>query len=452
MKELDLGPDEARSAAGTVLAWPGADGVEVSINASTSGVTRYANSQIIQNTERSELRVDVRVVVGDRVATATTNQLAPDRLERAARRAEEAARSSLPDQAFKGLADPAVVGSPDPIGRIDRDTAQTSPAERAGAVQSILSAAGPGSCAGVVETSVQAYGVFNSKGVDCFDSYSRATTTALIDDGEATGWGEASSHAFGDVDHPGVATIAAGKAAAGHGAVDAQPGDYEVVLEAPAVAVLMDYLSYVGFGAKQVIDGESFLATRTGEEVAAPSVTVVDDARHPMSVGIAFDFEGVPRKRVPVIEAGVARGPVTDLRTAAQLGIEPSGHFSGSNEFGPYASNVVLEVGDQTYEDLVGAVADGLLVTRFHYVNVLDRPSTLLTGMTRDGTFRIRDGAVAEPVRNLRFSQSVLEALAAVSGIGRELSGFAPDFGSFGSTVAPPVRIASFRFSSGTSH
>jgi predicted Zn-dependent protease len=112
----------------------------------------------------------------------------------------------------------------------------------------------------------------------------------------------------------------------------------------------------------------------------------------------------------------------------------------------------VLEVGDQTYEDLVGGVADGLLVTRFHYVNVLDRPSTLLTGMTRDGTFRIRDGAIAEPVRNLRFSQAVLDALSSVLGVGRDLHAFAPDFASFGSTVAPAIRVGRFRFSSGTSH
>ncbi|MDQ4025343.1 MAG: TldD/PmbA family protein, partial [Actinomycetota bacterium] len=274
----------------------------------------------------------------------------------------------------------------------------------------------------------------------------------LVDDGEATGWGEASSYAVADLDWESVGRVAAEKAAAGHDAGDAAPGEYEVVLEPPAVAVLLDYLSYVGFGAKQVVDGESFLATCAGTEVAAPSITIADDAWHPRSVGIGFDFEGVPRRRVAVIEDGIAREPVTDLRTAPQVGSTPSGHNSGSNEFGPYASNVVLEVGDQTYEDLVGGVSDGLLVTRFHYVNVLDRPSTLLTGMTRDGTFVIRDGTIAAPVRNLRFSQSVLEALASVTGIGRDLAAFAPDFSPFGSTVAPAIRVGRFRFSSGTSH
>ena len=452
MSSLRITSDDARAAAETILGLPGADGVEVTVNASASGVTRYANSQIIQSTERDELRVYVRVVTEGRLATATTNQLSPERLERAARNALEAARSSLPDEGFTGLADPAEVGRAEPIQRVDPRTGAATAAERAAAVRSILDAAGRGIAAGVVETGEQAYGVFNSKGIACFDAYSRAVATALVDDGSATGWGEASSHAIGDLDWEAVGRLAAHKAAAGHDAGDAEPGDYEVVLEPPAVATMLDYLSYVGFGAKQVLDGESFLSSATGDEVAAPSITVADDVWHPRSVGIGFDFEGVPRRRVDVIESGVARGPVTDQRTAAQMGLPVTGHYSGSNEFGPYASNVVLEVGDQTYEDLVGAVADGLLVTRFHYVNVLDRPSTLLTGMTRDGTFRIRDGTIAEPVRNLRFSQSVLGALSTVEGVGRDLQAFALDFASFGSTVTPALRVGTFHFSSGTSH
>ena len=111
-----------------------------------------------------------------------------------------------------------------------------------------------------------------------------------------------------------------------------------------------------------------------------------------------------------------------------------------------------MSAGEADTRDLVGAVSEGLLVTRFHYVNILDRPATLLTGMTRDGTFRIRGGEVAEPVRNLRFTQSVLEALASAVGIGREQRAFAPEYGSFGSTVVPPLHLGKFEFTSTTSH
>lgn len=444
--------DEARRAADSILGYPGADGVEVMVAASLSGLTRYANSQIIQNTVRNEVRATVRVVVGDRAASATTTQLDPEHLALAAGRALEAAHASPPDADFPGLPSPEDVGRAEAVMRFDDATAVATPVQRAEAVSQILAAAGSDNTAGIYETGAHAYGIFSSVGIDCFDVFSRCNTTCLVDLGGATGWADESSHACDLVDHEGAARRARGKADASHDAVDTDPGHYEVVLEASAVAMLVEYLAYMGFGAKQVIEGESFLSMRQGQKVAADDITIGDDVRHEYSVGIGFDFEGVPRRSVNVIESGVARDPVTDLRTARKLDIASTGHASGSNEFGPYPYNIVMRPGDSSLEQLIGGVADGILVTRFHYVNILDRPATLLTGMTRDGTFRIRDGAIAEPVRNFRFAQSVLDALATVTAVGRDLVSIAPDYSSFGSTVAPPVRLGDFNFASKTSH
>lgn len=442
----------ARAAAAPLLNLGGVDAVEVVLSGSITGLTRYARSEIIQNIVRDDVRAQVRVVVGDRVASAATNQLDPDSLIAAGNRAREAARVSLPDDEFPGLPKPEQVGRADAIFRWDEATAIASPERRAQAVRDILSASGSSNAAGIFETSAHSFAVLNSFGIDCFDAFTRCVTTCLVDDAEATGWGEASSHSILEVDREHAARTAAAKAARGHGAVEAEPGIHGVVLEPSAVALMLDYLSYVGLGAKQVLDGESFFATRAGQQVAADSISLEDDARHPASVGIGFDFEGVPRRKACIIDSGRAVGPVTDLRTAPKLGVAPSGHYSGWSEFGPYASNVVMHHGDATQEDLVAEVGDGFLVTRFHYVNVLDRPATLLTGMTRDGTFRIRGGEVAEPVRNFRFSQSVLETLAATTRVGAEPAAFPPDFGSFGSFVAPALAVGAFNFASTTTH
>ena len=449
---LPVTHEEARTAAASVLDLPGADGIEVIVAGSRTGVTRYARSEIIQNTARTEVRAFVRAITGERLASATTNQLDPERMLAAARSALEAATASPPDPEFPGLARPDGMDKPTPCYRWDAATASTSPAQRAESVRKILTAAASDNAAGIFETGAHCFAVFSSEGVDCFDAYTRCATTCLVDTGDATGWGDDSSHAIADVDAIAVADRAARKAEAGGGQVDVEPDTYEVVLEPAAVATMLEYLSYAGLGAKQVIEGESFLATRAGQPVAAPAVTVADDVYHPRSVGIGFDFEGVPRRRVPVIDRGTATGPVSDLRTARKLGVDPTGHSSGSTEFGPYAANVVLESGESSVEELIGAVEDGLLITRFHYVNILDRPATLLTGMTRDGTFRIRGGEVAEPIHNLRFTQSVLEALSSVVGVSSELGAFAPEFGAFGSTVAPSLRVGEFRFTSGTTH
>ena len=442
--------DQAASAARVALDLADVDGVEVLVLASNTGVTRFAHSEIIQNIERRELRAYVRAVIGNKVATATTNQLDPDSLRRAATRARAAALASRDDDAWPGLAAPDENGRPRPLWRWDEATAGASPSERAGTVEDVLAIAGA-NAAGVHETSSHAYGVFNSSGVRCFDAHTRSVLTCLVQSNGTSGWGEEATFCRGDIDAEAVARQAVAKAVPGR-ASDVGPGVYEVVLEPSAVAEMLDYLAYVGFGAKQVIEGESFLASSAGRDVAARSVTVADDPAHPRSIGIGFDFEGVAKRRAAVIENGTATAPVTDRRTAKLLGLPLTGHASGSTEYGPIAANVVMEAGRESGDDLVAGVDDGLLVTRFHYVNVLDRPSTLLTGMTRDGTFRIRRGELAEPVRNLRFTQSVLGALEATRGIGSEIRSFAPDWGSFGSTAAPALRVGAFRFTSTTSH
>ncbi|MEA2509105.1 MAG: PmbA protein [Actinomycetota bacterium] len=452
MSPLPISEDEARRSVQEVLEHPGADGVEVMVAASESGVTRFAGSEIIQNTAQHQIEASVRVVSQDRVAIAKTNQLDREHLSAAAEQALEAAQASPPDAEFPGLPHPQDVGRATAVMRWDEPTATASPAQRARAVTEILRVAGAGSAAGVYETSAHAFGIFSSTGIDCFDAFTRCVNTCLVDIDGATGWGERSSHRMDRVDVASTAMTATDKAVRGKGAVDGRPGTYEVILEPPAVAMLIDFLSYMGFGAKQVIEGESFLSTRVGENVAANGVTVADDVFAELSVGIGFDMEGVPKQKVEVISDGRAVRPVSDLRTARKLGTSPTGHYSGSNEFGPYAFNPIFAAGDSSLDELIGGVSDGLLVTRFHYVNILDRPATTLTGMTRDGTFRISGGEVGEAVHNFRFAQSVLDALASVDGVGSALAAFAPEYGSFGSTVAPALRLREFNLASTTSH
>jgi PmbA protein len=452
MSPAPINEDQARGSVQEVLQHPGADAVEVLVSGSESGVTRFAGSEIIQNTVQHEVQAYVRTVYGDRVAVARTNQLDREHLSAAADQALQAAKASPPDTEFPGLPRPEEVGRAQGVLRWDEATANASPAVRAKAVNEILRATGDGSAAGVYETSAHTYGVFSSTGIDCFDAFTRCVTTCLVDVGGGTGWGEMSSHRIDAVDVGSAALAAVDKATRSRSAVDAAPGIYEVVLEPAAVAMLVDYLAYMGFGAKQVIEGESFLSSRAGQKVASDAITIADDVFHDLSVGIGFDLEGVPRRRVEVIQRGRGAEPVSDLRTAQKLGTPPTGHSSGSNEFGPYAFNPVFAGGDSTLEELIGGISVGFLVTRFHYVNILDRPATMLTGMTRDGTFRINNGELAGPVHNFRFAQNVLEALESVDGIGSELAAFAPEYGSFGSTVAPAVRMRQFNLASITSH
>ena len=88
--------------------------------------------------------------------------------------------------------------------------------------------------------------------------------------------------------------------------------------------------------------------------------------------------------------------------------------------------NVAMEPGEATMDELIGSVTRGVYVTRFHYVNVEDPISVLLTGMTRDGTFLIEDGSLTRPLKNLRFTQGAVEALAGCEGATPRASSSAP--------------------------
>ncbi|MBI3745404.1 MAG: TldD/PmbA family protein, partial [Chloroflexi bacterium] len=187
-----------------------------------------------------------------------------------------------------------------------------------------------------------------------------------------------------------------------------------------------------------------------GKRIGSDLVSVVDDGADPLGSPMAFDFEGVRKQRVVLLEQGVCRDVVYDAQTAARAGRRSTGHaLPAPNPYGPFPINMVMAAGTTSREDLIGGLDRGLLVTRFHYTNPVHPKLALITGMTRDGTFLVEGGKLVGPVRNLRFTQSYLDALAAVSAVGSErrtLRGF------LGTAVVPALRIDSWTFTGTTEH
>ena len=76
--------------------------------------------------------------------------------------------------------------------------------------------------------------------------------------------------------------------------------------------------------------------------------------------------------------------------------------------------SLVMAGGSSTFEEMVREIKRGVLVTRFWYVNFVDPRTLLLTGLTRDGNFLIKNGSIAGPVRNFRFNESLASVLVCV--------------------------------------
>jgi len=200
----------------------------------------------------------------------------------------------------------------------------------------------------------------------------------------------------------------------------------------------------MGLGALAYQEGRSFLCGKLGQKVLDEKITIVDDGLDPTGLPTPFDGEGTPKRRVVLFERGVARNVVYDVRTAAKEGRTSTGHGSPApNPSGPMPGNMLMEPGGSSVEEMIRSTKRGLLVTRFHYTNVAERSKATITGMTRDGTFLVENGAVAGPVRNLRFTESCLRALSAVEFVGRERR-------RIGTTVVPALKLRSFRFTGAT--
>ncbi|HET6498705.1 MAG TPA: TldD/PmbA family protein, partial [Coriobacteriia bacterium] len=368
-----LSADDARELAARVVSMTAADAAEVIVASGEEALTRFAGNRIHQNVTGTDTRVSVRAVLGDRQGVVSTNRLDERSLAACCSAAVAAAALAPADPEFPGLPAPAAVESPS---RASTAAREFGPGRRAEAVRSIVAAcsARRTAAAGGVASGLRTVAVANSLGIDAGMETTSVRATVLAQS-EAHGSGWASF--FG----PDPATLAAERL--GHVAADLarrserpgdlQPGQYSVVLAPEAVADILDFLGYLGFSARAFAEGRSFMSGRLGERIMSEQVTITDDACAPEAFGLTFDYEGMPKRRVPLIDGGVASAVVTDSYWAARTGFPNTGHaLPAPNGFGPATIDLQMAGGDTTLEEMVAAVERGVYVTRFHYVNVED--------------------------------------------------------------------------------
>ena len=444
--------DEVRALAADAVAHAldtGAGEAEALVLGGHDELTRFANSEIHQNVVETSTTVNLRVIVGRRVGIASGNRIDAEGLAELARTAVTVARLQ-PERDT----DP-VLPSPLPIvpvaGTAAGATEDATPEERAQAARDIIAAA---DTAGVLaygsyRTGTELIAIVNSRGVSAAETrtLAHAITVMMGPDG-GTGYAENAAVDHRAIDAAALGREAAAKARATANAVSLPAGDYPVVLEHYAVVDLMDMLGYLGFTALAVEEERSFAVP--GRVIGSTLVTIRDDATDPAGTPASFDYEGLPKQPVLLVDGGVCRDVVWDSETAARAGRASTGHgLPAPNTYGPFPLNMLMAPGGASHDELVGGLDRGLLVTRFHYTNVVHPKLAIITGMTRDGLFLVEGGKVVGPVRNLRFTQSYLEALAGVEAVGAErrlLRGF------LGSSVVPAVRIGSFGFTGVTEH
>jgi PmbA protein len=427
-----------------------ADETEAILMTEDSSLTRFADSSVHQHVAEKNQTVILRIVMGKKVSVVTTNVLAAAPLRATLKRAIALANARPPLEDFRSLPVPKPIP---PATTYFKGIKRLTPDRKVKILGDALAILG--------EKGVRASGAFsqgevelavvNSRGVEAFQEFSDVTFHLIADDGKTTGYAAFASRDPGQLSAESLAKEALEKLSRGE-PVQVEPGEYEVVLEPYAVHEFLTFMAFLGFHALSVQEGRSFFCGRFGRKLADEKVTIYDDALDPAGLPVPFDFEGSPKERVTFFEKGVAAGVTFDSLTAAREGKESTGHaLPPPSTEGPVPVNLFMEAGNSSLQEMVASVRKGIYVTRFHYTNVAEPMKAVITGMTRDGTFLIEDGEIKRPVKNLRFTESILAALSRTTAVSRERkvcsegAGYGRRFVT--GTVVPALKVDGFHFS-----
>jgi predicted Zn-dependent protease len=437
--------EQAKQLTDRVLGMSQADQMFLLLTGSDRGHVRFARNTATTAGASSGVSLAITSSVGKRAGTVTTAQFDDESLRRAVRSAEEIARLSPENPE----AMPVLGAQSFTPGRGFFDEVANASADwRASSVETAIALSKQREVvsAGFVETQASWQAVASSKGLFGYDRYTAVdyNLTARTPDGTGSGWASRSYNELRLLDPAKLAGAAIDKAARTKAPVGIEPGKYAVVLEPAAVADLLATLVFA-LDARQADEGRSPFTkkgggNRIGERVFDQKVQIYSDPAHPLAPTVGFDNEGLPTVKDVWIDKGVLKNLSYTRFWAEKMGAQPTS--------GP--TNLIMDGGTSTMEELIAGVERGVLVTRFWYVRSVDPQTILVTGLTRDGLFLIERGRVTRPVKNLRWNESPIVAfnnLDAMTPAERTVSG--EGIGGAGlSVVCPAARIREFTFSS----
>jgi PmbA protein len=410
----------------------GDEQLEAYVGRSTDTQVRVYRGEVEQLAVADSLGVGVRIVHEGRQGFAYCGTFDPEALAETVTEARDNAAFGEPDDAA-GLAEPDGIEPAD----LDlwRPGLAAVPTERKVALaveleQALLAAdpriVGVESCD--YGDSLGETAVVTTTGIR---RSSRATGCELVafslagdDDETQTGFGFSLGRDFEELDVGAAAADAADRALRMLGATKPPSGRFTVVLDPWVTAQLVGIVAGT-LGAEEVIKARSLFAGREGEQVAAPFVTLTEDPTDARSWGASpVDAEGLATRPVRLIEGGLLRGFVHSTWTARRMGTRSTGSavragFKSTPTAGCRA--VTLAPGERDAADLLAHAGDGVLVQE---VSGLHSGVNLISGDFSTGAqgLRIRDGALAEPLREFTIASTIQRLLHDLVAIGSDLT------------------------------
>jgi predicted Zn-dependent protease len=432
--------EQAQALLKKVLSYSKADECEVNLGGSEGGNVRYALNAVSTAGDISTVGLGVTSVYGKKAGSATIDQFDDASLERVVRRSEELAQLAPENSEYMPMLGPSEFKE---AITYNANTAAMTPESRAEMVGQSLKVTKDAKlfAAGFLENSSGFNAVMNSKGLFAYNKNSDVTfsVTTRNEGGTISGYAARGFTDVSKLDTASATRVATMKANASVGAKAIEPGKYTVILEPVAATYMLENM--FRFDARSAEEGRSFLSkkgggTRLGEQLMDPKVTIYSDPFNPDLPGATWGGDGLPREKTVWIDKGVVKNLSYSRFWAQKKSVTPV----------PGPSNIIMEGGDATLEELIKSTERGILVSRLWYIRMVDPQSLLLTGLTRDGTFYIENGKIMFPVKNFRFNESPVIMLNNLEALGKQERSISVE--SYRSYLIPPMKIRDFTFSS----
>ena len=228
------------------------------------------------------------------------------------------------------------------------------------------------------------------------------------------------------LNHIDVAKRALDKCIQSQNPTDIKAGTYPVILEPLAFEEIITMLGFYAFSARTVNEKRSCLTGKFGTRFFNERFTLYDNPLNPEAFPITFDWEGTVKRNMILVDHGVPLQPLYNLRMAKIDGTESTGHAIYPFMNFIATTHIAVQPGDRSFKEMLRNIERGILVSRMWYVNLIDPMTMTITGMTRDGTFLIEKGEVVKPIKNLRFTVSLVDLLKSDLEFSREVELISP--------------------------
>jgi len=425
-----------------VISFSKADSVSSWLVGSNSNNLRFALNSITTNGFADELTLSVTSYIGKKTGSVNTNKFDDESVKAAVQKSENIAKLSPENKEFMPPLEPQGYVA---ANNYSASTESLESAARAAKVSYILDQAPENNvvAAGYYQDSTNFFAIMNSKGLFAYNKGTLAgfSSTVRTKEGSGSSRVEKSYVNIDNLETKILSDKAISKSKLSINPQEISPGRYTVILE-PAAAADIVSLCVNFMDSRSADEGRSFFSKKgggntIGDKLVDSRVNIYSDPVDPNAPARPFTSEGYPLNKTEWFSNGVLMN-LNRNRFWAQKNSQP---------IVPFPSNVIMAGTDKSLAQMIAETDTGVLITRFWYIRTVDQQTMLLTGLTRDGIFEIKDGKIFKPVKNFRFNESPMNVLSNIIDIGQPEKATGSETGDM-QIFVPALKVSNFNLSS----